>query len=141
MSFNRAEFLKHFAGKIISNGAQLLPIVAPGLGSALQLLEAQIEPGEKKPGLEAPSLPRWIAVGTLADFPPGCRVFVNQGKHLIASHQQGLYALDANQTEQNPRRPLRLECNGQVALNPGGQWPDRSCLSILTGNRISEEEP
>lgn len=140
MSLSRGDFLKQFAGKIVSNGAQFLPIVVPGLESILQLLEAHANPTEKNSMPEAPVLLGWIPVGTLAEFPPGCRVFVNQGKHLVVAHQHGVYALDANQPEQSPRRPLRLECNGQLALNPGGQWPDRTCLSILTGNRISEEE-
>lgn len=135
---NRAGFLKHFAGELLSSSAQLLPVVVPGLAPALRAIK-------ETPPQAAPADPHspWVLIGSLADFPPDSRTPVNQGQHLIIARPRGLYALDAAAAETAdtpPRRPLRLECNGQLALNPGGQWPANACLSLLTGNRISEEE-
>ena len=132
---NRAGFLKRFASELLNSSAELLPVVVPGLAPALRGVEQSA-----RADVPTPSPPQWIPIGSLADFPPGCRTPVHQGQYLIIAHQRGLYALDAAGPETSPRRPLRLEFNGQLALNPGGQWPANACLSLLTGNRISEEE-
>lgn len=131
MRLSRAGFLKRFTGEVLAGGAQLLPVVLPNLTTAIELLNAETH---SEPGAT------WVAVGFLNDFPPDCCVKVNKEQHLIFANRWGLYALDAYQPEQSPRRPLRLACNGQLELCPGGQWPEKAYLSILTGNRLIQED-
>jgi len=120
---SRSGFLKQLAGTAL----QALPVLVP----ALALITPENE-RESRPERD------WLEIGSLADFPPGCEVLVNGGKHVIRAHERGLVATD--QADPALRRPLRLEINGQVSLHPHQLWPARACLSSLTGNQILEED-
>ncbi len=123
MKVSRSHFLKHMAH------------------SALEVLPAFVPILNKIPESE-PASP-WVEIGVLSDFEPGTAVPVQQGTHMLVAHEQGLYAIEQDlylNGKTSPRRPLRLQAQGKLELNTQMTWPDKACLSILTGNRITEEE-
>lgn len=123
MKVSRSHFLKHMA----SSALDVLPAFVPILN---------------KIPVSEPASP-WVEIGILSDFVPGTAVSVHKGKYTLVAHEQGLYAIEQAHFEAGktfPRQPLRLQAQGKLELNTQLTWPDKACLSILTGNRITEEE-
>lgn len=128
MALSRSDFLKRLA----HSGLEILPVFVPILNQpepqAIQDEEAERE---------------WLEIGSLSEFVPGCAVAVANGNYMLIAHEQGLYAVDQAiylKGLSSPRRPLRLQAQGKLELNTQKTWPDQACLSILTGNQITEED-
>lgn len=121
----RLAFLKHMAHQAL----EYLPVI----------LNVPIGPSVQETEPET----KWVSIGYLEDWPPGKIQTVNQGRQIVISCDQGLLALDTpvyTAQRTHPRRPLRLEVNGQIALHPQGTWPENTLLSALTGNQIHYQE-
>ena len=91
------------------------------------------------------SFTSWITVGKLKDFPPGKILLVNAGRHILHSSSEGLEVYDKNHCQESGEtveqtRPLRIDQNGTISMNPYGSWPRGSKLSDMTGERIPQEE-
>ncbi|PIQ23205.1 hypothetical protein COW36_19105 [bacterium (Candidatus Blackallbacteria) CG17_big_fil_post_rev_8_21_14_2_50_48_46] len=125
MKLSRAGFLRKMAAEAIN----VLPHFVPGL----PLLN-----------VSEPDLHReWIEIGSVAQFKPETLTEVNQKQQIVFADYKGFWALDYETYHQggnSPRRPLRIEVNGQLSLNPQESWSEGDYLSFLTGNRITEEE-
>lgn len=127
MSLNRAGFLRQLAASALD----VLPMLAPGLA----VLASESSPAREQAG-------PWRTIGSLGDFAPGSATPVLAGEYVLIAHARGLYALGREshaRGEQAPRLALRLEADGKLSLHPQAHWPADCCLSILTGNRILEE--
>lgn len=112
-------------------------------GEALKVLPVMFNVPLPESSSPAEPEPTWIPIGYLEDWPPGKIAEVNQGRQVVLSTPAGLLALDKvtyQAGQSHPRRPLRLEVTGQLAIRPHGEWPQNSLLSALTGNQIRNQE-
>lgn len=86
--------------------------------------------------LNSPEPPRadksdWIEVGSISDFPPGTRSLLAKQRISIASHEEGIQAVEGGAL-----RPMRLERNGMLSVQLRETWPEGSAISVMTGERI-----
>lgn len=78
----------------------------------------------------------WLPLGSLARFSPGEAVMVNENRQVLVFLPEGLCAVDTEAYRAGlgaPRRPLRIEPDGRLAMNPLGTWPPKAVLSVMTG--------
>jgi hypothetical protein len=83
--------------------------------------------------------PLWLTVGPVADFPPGSEYVVNEGRQIVVSLAEGIRAVDSD-VGRRVIRPLRLEMNGTLSMDPRGLWPAGALLNVMTGNMCLAEE-
>lgn len=91
----------------------------------------------------APLAAAWLPIGSLGEFPLGSVTPVNDGRHMILSDEDGLWAVDAEteSARHSARRPLNIDNKGTLSLDPNGIWPRGAVLNIMTGTQsiVSEE--
>lgn len=79
----------------------------------------------------------WVKIGKVVDFPPDTSIDVNNGIQVLISRNNGFQAIDKEGT-MKIKRPLKLDENGFLLMDPNGVWPENGFLSFMTRELIEE---
>lgn len=84
----------------------------------------------------------WICLGQISDFPVGQNFEVNNGEQILISTDEGLFVVSKDTFKNDKREPrllIKMGERGLIQMNTQEEIPERTVLSIMTGELIPEE--